>query len=79
MENLAGITMVDPVFVDTSEGREVVADSLKPQTTTKLLEQEKKTVERDNKNEVTHKQNDTSTDSKDETVEIKRGMCVSNV
>lgn len=29
MENLAGITMVDPVFVDTSEGRAVVADSLK--------------------------------------------------
>ncbi|RVE43265.1 hypothetical protein evm_012095 [Chilo suppressalis] len=29
VENLAGITMVDPVFVDTSEGRAVVADSLK--------------------------------------------------
>ncbi|XP_053601512.1 probable ATP-dependent RNA helicase DDX31 [Plodia interpunctella] len=31
VENLAGITLVDPVFVDTSEGRAVVADSLKPQ------------------------------------------------
>ncbi|KAJ0181034.1 hypothetical protein K1T71_003119 [Dendrolimus kikuchii] len=29
VENLAGITMSDPVFVDTSEGRAVVADSLK--------------------------------------------------
>ncbi|CAH0747559.1 unnamed protein product [Diatraea saccharalis] len=29
VENLAGITMADPVFVDTSEGRAVVADSLK--------------------------------------------------
>ncbi|XP_037300448.1 probable ATP-dependent RNA helicase CG8611 isoform X2 [Manduca sexta] len=31
VENLAGITLVDPVFIDTSEGRAVVADSLKPQ------------------------------------------------
>ncbi|XP_049888023.1 probable ATP-dependent RNA helicase CG8611 isoform X2 [Pectinophora gossypiella] len=31
VENLAGITMVEPVFVDTSEGRALVADSLKPQ------------------------------------------------
>ncbi|KAG7304030.1 hypothetical protein JYU34_010955 [Plutella xylostella] len=30
VENLAGITMVDPVFIDTSEGRAVIADSLNP-------------------------------------------------
>lgn len=29
VENLAGITLVDPVFVDTSEGKAVIADSLK--------------------------------------------------
>ncbi|KAL0850375.1 hypothetical protein ABMA28_012201 [Loxostege sticticalis] len=29
VENLAGITMMDPVFIDTSEGRALVADSLK--------------------------------------------------
>ncbi|XP_013167130.1 PREDICTED: probable ATP-dependent RNA helicase CG8611 isoform X2 [Papilio xuthus] len=29
VENLAGITMQDPVFVDTSEGKVLVADSLK--------------------------------------------------
>lgn len=32
VENLAGITMVDPVFIDTSEGKAVVADSLKLHT-----------------------------------------------
>ncbi|OWR48362.1 hypothetical protein KGM_213111 [Danaus plexippus plexippus] len=30
VENLAGITMQDPVFIDTSDGKAVVADSLKP-------------------------------------------------
>ncbi|XP_045513360.1 probable ATP-dependent RNA helicase CG8611 [Pieris brassicae] len=30
VENLAGITMKEPVFVDTSDGKAVVADSLKP-------------------------------------------------
>ncbi|XP_026725815.1 probable ATP-dependent RNA helicase CG8611 [Trichoplusia ni] len=29
VENLAGITLVDPVFVDTSEGKAIIADSLK--------------------------------------------------
>lgn len=35
VENLAGLTMIDPVFVDTSEGRAVVADSLNAQVTKK--------------------------------------------
>ncbi|KAJ8734641.1 hypothetical protein PYW08_013891 [Mythimna loreyi] len=34
VENLAGITLVDPVFVDTSEGKAVIADSLKPDKAT---------------------------------------------
>ncbi|XP_052753702.1 LOW QUALITY PROTEIN: probable ATP-dependent RNA helicase CG8611, partial [Galleria mellonella] len=39
VENLAGITLVDPVFVDTSEGRAVVADSLKLQRDDSMLDQ----------------------------------------
>ncbi|XP_013183316.2 probable ATP-dependent RNA helicase CG8611 [Amyelois transitella] len=39
VENLAGITLVDPVFVDTSEGRALVADSLKPHHGENLLAQ----------------------------------------
>lgn len=34
VENLAGITLVNPVFVDTSEGKAVIADSLKTNETT---------------------------------------------
>lgn len=45
--------MVDPVFVDTSEGRAVVADSLKPQVkreSKKIKEQEPVNEEMGNKN-----------------------------
>lgn len=31
---MAGITLVNPVFVDTSEGKAVIADSLKPNQST---------------------------------------------
>ncbi|KAH9645882.1 hypothetical protein HF086_010081 [Spodoptera exigua] len=45
VENLAGITLVDPVFVDTSEGKAVIADSLKsnqPAPSEKVTEVKKK-------------------------------------
>lgn len=34
--------MVDPVFVDTSEGRAVVADSIKPQEKLSIIDKETK-------------------------------------
>lgn len=45
VENLAGITMKDPVFVDTSEGRSVVADSLGMTATQNILAKSSKDTE----------------------------------
>ncbi|XP_028179381.1 probable ATP-dependent RNA helicase CG8611 [Ostrinia furnacalis] len=81
VENLAGITMKDPVFVDTSEGRALVADSLKPKLSeVQAFKKDVKTEEKVTKSskaltqeDKTDKQvsNETTTENK---LEIKRGL-----
>ncbi|XP_059047529.1 probable ATP-dependent RNA helicase CG8611 [Achroia grisella] len=74
VENLAGITLVDPVFVDTSEGRALVADSLlKLKHADSKLEQVYVT-----ENNMTNSKNDsvdeTHNVSTDNIPESKRGL-----
>lgn len=92
MENLAGITMLDPVFVDTSEGRAVVADSLKPQVDNELEKETDASVntEKEKKEQMKIKPKskkrpeevDDESDSscnvtqEDKQIEVKRGKCM---
>ncbi|CAH0722369.1 unnamed protein product, partial [Brenthis ino] len=52
VENLAGITMHDPVFVDTSDGKTLVADSLKPAKPQTDIETNKKVTDNNPREEV---------------------------
>ncbi|KAM3966675.1 ATP-dependent DNA helicase DDX31 [Aphomia sociella] len=79
VENLAGITLVDPVFVDTSEGRAVVADSLKPNHDDSTSEQVNLTDTKKKKNEFKMMKISTPADEVDSDVpvdntETKRGL-----
>ncbi|XP_050359299.1 probable ATP-dependent RNA helicase CG8611 [Nymphalis io] len=74
VENLAGITMQDPVFVDTSDGKALVADSLKvnsKQTDLKKYETNTVNIKQNetniNKNEITKELN-----SKPDVIEEKQ-------
>ncbi|XP_045507098.1 probable ATP-dependent RNA helicase CG8611 isoform X1 [Colias croceus] len=81
VENLAGITMKEPVFVDTSDGKALVADSLKPsneQKDTKINEQ----ITNDKKNkpapaiieESKENNNESATKKEDTTVKSRGGL-----
>ncbi|XP_048005928.1 probable ATP-dependent RNA helicase CG8611 [Leguminivora glycinivorella] len=79
VENLAGITMVDPVFVDAADGKALVADSLKPhkdntkqaQSSAKDIQTlSEKTVAKPNVTEEDTEQND----EEEEGPEEKQGL-----
>lgn len=80
VENLAGITMMDPVFVDASEGKALVADSLKtPKDKTKqglssakdIQTESEKTNVKSNAIEENTDQND---DEEEDAPEEKQGL-----
>ncbi|KAI5642456.1 DEAD/DEAH box helicase domain-containing protein [Phthorimaea operculella] len=79
VENLAGLTLVDPVFVDTSEGRALIADSLKPQKDPKpMVETNPVKEEIPNKKDAKNKTNAVvkaeNSNDQEEQVETKRGL-----
>lgn len=78
--------MLDPVFVDTSEGRAVVADSLKPQVEKELEKvgnkkpiNEEKGIKNKPKGKIRTEEVDDETQSsgnvtqEDEEIEVRRG------
>lgn len=75
VENLAGITLVNPVFVDTSEGKAVIADSLKSKELNEIPTKSDKNsnseveVHEKSKSVVSNLKND-----KDVQPELKRGL-----
>ncbi|GBP56535.1 Probable ATP-dependent RNA helicase CG8611 [Eumeta japonica] len=78
LENLAGLTMVDPVFVDTSEGRAFVADSLnktnnKQKNDTFPIKIEKNVSEKDDMNQEV-KQDKQIIEEKQKKDEAKKGL-----
>ncbi|KAJ2946556.1 hypothetical protein O0L34_g12610 [Tuta absoluta] len=81
VENLAGLTLVDPVFVDTSEGRAIIADSLKPQKEPKPTTEAKPVTSKDEtpkKKDTKPKTNEVVkadvSNKQEDNMETKRGL-----
>ncbi|CAH2068384.1 unnamed protein product, partial [Iphiclides podalirius] len=82
VENLAGITMQNPVFIDTSEGKVLVADSLKHQdnvnnkeaTINKSIEKSLPETVRTNNTEIMAEKQATNKNTAVNDVETRRGM-----
>ncbi|XP_038209182.1 probable ATP-dependent RNA helicase CG8611 [Zerene cesonia] len=80
VENLAGITMKEPVFVDTSDGKVLVADSLKPNNEQKVakindemkkVKSDKPAVTEDTKQTIN---NESATKKEETTVKSRGGL-----
>ncbi|CAB3255495.1 unnamed protein product [Arctia plantaginis] len=76
VENLAGITLVNPVFVDTSEGKAVIADSLKANQSNeppKKVKTNKDTPKVPENPKIVEKEQENDTDE-EKPAEVKRGL-----